>query len=126
MATGGGVPPYFYTRAEAPLPAGAHQVRMEFTYDGGIGKGGSVALFVDGAPVGEGRVERTHMLIFSMDETTEVGSDAASPVAEEYGPTDNAWSGTVAWVELDIGDAAADLDHLIAPAERFQLAMAKQ
>ena len=32
-----------------PVPAGTHQVRMEFTYDGGgLGRGGDVALYVDG------------------------------------------------------------------------------
>ena len=38
------------------LPAGKHQVRMEFTYDGGgLGRGGSVTLYLDGA-IGEGRM----------------------------------------------------------------------
>jgi hypothetical protein len=37
------------------LPAGRHQVRMEFTYDGGgLGKGATVTLFVDGKQVGQG------------------------------------------------------------------------
>ena len=40
-------------------PAGHHQVRMEFRYDGGgLGKGGTVALYVDGKKDGEGRVDR--------------------------------------------------------------------
>jgi hypothetical protein len=42
------------------LPAGRHQVRMEFTYDGGgLGKGATVTLFVDGKQVGQGRIDRT-------------------------------------------------------------------
>ena len=37
------------------LPAGEHQVRMEFAYaGGGLGKGGKVTLYVDGKKVGEG------------------------------------------------------------------------
>ena len=41
--------------AETPLPAGTHQVRMEFAYDGGgVGKGGTVTLYVDGQQVGDG------------------------------------------------------------------------
>ena len=117
----------FYTRADTSLPAGVHQVRMEFAYDGGgIGKGGTITLYVDGDQVAEGRVERTHLFIFSMDETTEVGNDAGSPVSEDYGPTGNAFIGKVAWVQLDIDAAAADADHLIAPEERFRIAMAKQ
>jgi Sulfatase len=118
---------YFYTRADTPLPAGTHQVRMEFAYDGGgIGKGGTITLYVDGAKVADGRVERTHLFIFSMDETTEVGNDAGAPVSEDYGPTGNAFTGKVAWVQVDIDAAAADADHLIAPEERFRIAMAKQ
>ena len=43
-----------------PVPAGKHQVRMEFAYDGGgLGKGGDVTLFLDGTEVGSGRVEMT-------------------------------------------------------------------
>ena len=46
--------------AEEPIPSGKHQVRMEFTYDGGgLAKGGDVTLYYDGTPVGQGRVERT-------------------------------------------------------------------
>jgi hypothetical protein len=34
------------------VPAGTHQVRMEFPYDGGgIGKDGGVTLYVDGKPL---------------------------------------------------------------------------
>ena len=61
----------------------------------GFGKGGDVALHVDGDKVATGRVERTHKQIFSMDETTEVGSDAGSTVSEDYGPRGNAFSGKV-------------------------------
>ena len=38
----------------------AQGIRMEFAYDGGgLGKGGAVTLFVNGAAVGVGRVEAT-------------------------------------------------------------------
>ena len=59
---------------------------MEFTYDGGgLGKGGDVALFVDGDKVGAGRVDATVPMVFSADETTDVGSDTATPVSDDYG-----------------------------------------
>jgi arylsulfatase len=110
-----------------PIPAGRHQVRMEFTYDGGgLGKGGSAALFVDGQPVGEGRVEATVPMIFSTDETTDVGADSATPVSDDYGPKDSHFSGRVHWVQLDLDEAAEDLDHLISPEERLRIAMARQ
>ena len=37
-----------------------------------------------------------------------------------------AFTGRVRWVELDIGDAADDQDHLISPEERLRVAMARQ
>ena len=113
--------------ATSPLPPGKHQARMEFTYDGGgIGKGAAIALHVDGKKVGEGRVPRTHALFFSMDETLEIGCDMGEPVSEDYEQRDNAFSGKVNWVQIDIDAAAADADHLIAPEERFRLVMARQ
>ena len=43
---------------------------MEFTYDGGgLAKGGTVALYIDGKNAGEGRVDQTEPLVFSADET---------------------------------------------------------
>ena len=56
----------YYVEASSPLPAGEHQVRMEFAYaGGGLGKGGKVTLFVDGKPVGEGHrpVDAGHGLL---------------------------------------------------------------
>ena len=57
---------------------------MEFTYDGGgLGKGGNAKLFVDGSQVGEGRIEATVPMLFSADETTDVGTDTATPVTDD-------------------------------------------
>jgi len=117
----------FETGAGAALPSGKHQVRMEFTYDGGgLGKGAGIALYVDGAKVGEGRVARTHAFLFSMDETMDVGCDVGEPVSPDYGPRDNAFSGKVNWVQIDIDAAARDVDHMIGAEERFKLMMARQ
>jgi arylsulfatase len=118
---------HFGVAATSPLPRGKHQVRMEFTYDGGgLGKGATVTLYVDGNAVGTGRVGRTHALFFSMDETLEVGCDVGEPVSPDYGPRGNAFSGNVNWVQIDIDAAAKDVDHMIAAEERFHLAVARQ
>jgi arylsulfatase A-like enzyme len=115
----------FHVGAEAPVPPGLHQVRMEFTYDGGgLGKGGTATLFVDGTAVGDGRVDGTVPMAFSADETADVGIDEASPVADDYGPGATAFTGTIHWVQLDIGEE--DHDHLISPEERLRVAMARQ
>jgi arylsulfatase A-like enzyme len=117
----------FKIYGEDPIPAGEHQVRMEFAYDGGgLGKGGDVTLYVDGEQVGEGRVDATVPMLFSADETTDVGSDTATPVSDDYGTRNSEFTGDVRWVQIDLGDAAEDADHLIGPEELLRVAMARQ
>jgi arylsulfatase len=117
----------FKVYGQEPVAAGEHQVRMEFGYDGGgLAKGGSVSLYVDGAKAGEGRVDATQPMIFSADETTDVGTDGGTPVSDDYGPKDSRFTGRIRWVQLDIDEAAEDLDHLITPEERLRIAMARQ
>ena len=43
-----------------------------------------------------------------------------------YGPRDNAFSGKIGWMRIDIDEAAKDADHLIGADERFNLARARQ
>jgi arylsulfatase len=117
----------FKIEGDASIPAGEHQVRMEFAYDGGgLAKGGTVTLYVDGEKVGEGRVEGTVPMIFSGDETMDVGTDTGTPVSDDYGPGHNTFNGRVKWVQIDLGDDAEDADHLITPEERLRVAMARQ
>jgi arylsulfatase A-like enzyme len=117
----------FKVHADEEVPAGTHQVRMEFAYDGGgLGKGGTVSLYVDGEKTGEGRVEGTVPMAYSADETCDVGSDTASPVSDDYTVEGSRFTGTIAWVQLDVDEAAEDLDHLITPEERLRVAMARQ
>jgi arylsulfatase A-like enzyme len=109
------------------IPAGEHQVRVEFAYDGGgLGKGGAATLYLDGENVGEGRVEATVPMAFSADETTDLGADSGTPVTDDFVANDAGFSGRVRWVQLDIGEDAADADHLISPEERYRIAMARQ
>jgi arylsulfatase len=115
----------FMAEATQPVPAGKHQVRMEFQYDGGgLAKGGTVSLYVDGRKAGQGRVEITQPMVFSADETCDVGKEGGSPVSPDYGPHGNGFSGEVNWVQIDVGKD--DHDHLISPEERFRVAMARQ
>ena len=41
-------------------------------------------------------------------------------------PTDNAFNGSVLWVQIDLGEDAEDADHLITAEERLRVAMARQ
>jgi arylsulfatase len=117
----------FKVYGDEPLSEGEHQVRLEFAYDGGgLGKGGTASLYLDRAKVGEGRVEATVPMLFSADETLDIGSDSGTPVTDDFGPADTEFNGRVLWIELDIGDDAADADHMITPDERLKIAMARQ
>jgi arylsulfatase A-like enzyme len=113
------------TEGASRLPGGVHQVRMEFAYDGGgLGKGGDVALFVDGKPAGKGRVKQTEYLVFSADETLDIGNETGSPVTKDY--KTRRFNGEVNWVEIDVDKDAEDVDHYIKPEERLAVAMAIQ
>ncbi len=115
----------FTTTAETSIASGKHQIRMEFAYDGGgLGKGGDVTLYYDGTAVGSGRVDLTQGIIFSADETTEVGYEAGTPVMSGYTTTDSKFTGKIQWVQIDTGDD--DHDHFIDPEERYRIAMATQ
>jgi arylsulfatase A-like enzyme len=131
-----GRPVYYYnffgierhkvTSAE-PLSAGEHQIRAEFDYaGGGLGKGATVTLYVDGDAVGDMRMQHTVPVVFSLDETLDVGSDTATPVSDEYASADSGLRGRVRWVQLDIDAAAEDPDHYVSAEDRYRIDMARQ
>ena len=115
----------FATEADTPIPEGTHQVRMEFAYDGGgLAKGGDVTLYYDGTAVGAGRVEATQPMIFSADETTDIGYESGTTVTPDYTAATSRFTGKIHWVQLDVG--TDDNDHFIDPEERLRVAMARQ
>ncbi|SFS15672.1 arylsulfatase [Microbacterium sp. cf046] len=115
----------FVAEAGSPIPVGTHQVRMEFAYDGGgLAKGGDVTLYYDGEAVGSGRVAATQAMVFSADETTDIGYESGTPVSADYTPQTSRFRGRIHWVQIDLGDD--DHDHLIDPGERMRVAMARQ
>jgi arylsulfatase len=59
-------------------------VRLAFKYAGGVGKGGTATLFVDGKQVAEGNIPQTLMARFSLDETFDVGEDTGTPIVDDY------------------------------------------
>ena len=108
------------------IPAGEHQVRMEFAYDGGgLGKGGTVTLYVDGErSATAASTHRADDLLGRRDDRRR--HDNATPVSDDYSPSDRRLHRSVEWVQIDIDEAAEDLDHLITPEERLRIAMARQ
>ena len=107
-----GKPTYCYNflglqeyKVSAPqaLAAGKATIRMNFDYDGGgIGKGGTATILVNGEKVASGRIERTQGMIFSADETAGVGMDDATPVTTDYKERDNAFTGKILKVTVDV------------------------
>jgi arylsulfatase A-like enzyme len=115
----------FTTEATQAIPAGRHQLRVEFAYDGGgYAKGGAVSLYYDGQKVGEGRVGATQPFIFSADEGLDIARETGTTVAAEYDVEDSAFTGQINWVELKVGKD--DHTHLIDPEEHIQVLMARQ
>jgi arylsulfatase A-like enzyme len=86
------------------LPPGHATVTLDFAYDGGgVGKGGTATLSVNGRQVAAGRVEKTQPNIFSADETADVGLDNQTPVAQGIGiGADTRFTGKIAKVTLDV------------------------
>jgi arylsulfatase A-like enzyme len=115
----------FTVEATQPIPPGKHQVRAEFAYDGGgLAKGGTLTLYHDGAAVGSGRIGATQPMIFSADETTDIGYESGTPVTDDYTTRSSRFTGKIRWVQIDLGDD--DHDHFIDDDERLRIAMARQ
>ena len=84
--------------ADDEHPPGEAGVEVRFAYDrDGGGKGGDVALYVDGSQLAGGRGEKTQPNIFSADETADVGLDNQTPVVESlgYGGSANHFTGKI-------------------------------
>jgi len=116
---------HFFVEANGKLPAGEHQVRMEFAYaGGGLGKGGKVTLFTDGKKVGEEDIPATLAMVFSADDGLDVGEDSGAPVSPDYGSRDNGFNGTVKGALLSIAEDKGE--HVVDPAEAIRVALARQ
>jgi arylsulfatase A-like enzyme len=115
----------YEVEAADPLPGGEHQVRMEFAYDGGgLGKGGTATLYLDGDKIAEGRVEHTHATVFSADSTALVGNKYGAPIGPDLEIEGNPFNGTIKGVQIDL--KLSDADHKVSDAERWRVAMAIQ
>ena len=108
-----GIPTYTYNflglqqftvSAKKPLPAGKATLRYEFAYDGGgLGKGGTGSILVNGTKVAEGRIDKTQPLAFSGDEGGDVGEDGETPVVADYGiPAPYKFTGKIEKVTIDL------------------------
>ena len=97
---------------------------MEFAYDGGgLAKGGDVTLFYDGEPVGTGRVGATQPMIFSADETTDIGYESGTTVTPDYTARTADSPGRSTGCS---STSAPTTTTILAPDERLRIAMARQ
>jgi arylsulfatase len=84
------------------------EIKLQFDYDGGgNGKGGLATLYVDGEKVAEGRVDKTEPLMYSADETADVGVDEATQVADKVFKDvhDSEFTGHVTKVTISIPES---------------------
>jgi arylsulfatase len=118
---------HFFAESEGKIPTGRQQVRMEFAYDGGgLGKGGTATLYIDGKKAGAGKIAATAPMIFSCDDGCDVGRDTGAPVSPDHGPRGNAFNGRVRGVQIAIAEAAKAETHMVSPEEALRVAMARQ
>ncbi|MFF1877512.1 arylsulfatase [Leifsonia sp. NPDC058230] len=111
--------------SDQAIGAGTHQVRAEFAYaGGGIGRGGTVTIYIDGSAVGTAEVERTHPMYFSFDEGLDVGIDTGMPAYEGYTVPQGRFTARIDWAEIDLG--LDDHSHLLDPDEWLAAAMRHQ
>ena len=76
---------HYSVAAKDPLAAGKHSVVFDFQYDGGgIGKGGTGTLSVDGKEVAQGRIEHTIPFRIAVDETFDVGEDTGTCASPDH------------------------------------------
>jgi len=75
----------FRIASSQAMTPGKHTIVFDFRYDGGgLGKGGTGTLSVDGRQVAQGRIDRTIRARFSFDETLDIGEDTGTPVVDDY------------------------------------------
>ncbi|MDN3637495.1 arylsulfatase [Simiduia curdlanivorans] len=95
----------FVVESPKALPSGKSTVTLNFAYDGdGLGKGGMATLLVNGKQVAQGRIGKTQPMIFSADETADVGLDNQTPVALGigYGPDETKFTGKINKVTVEL------------------------
>ena len=86
-----------------PLPEGKVTIRYEFEYEGGgLGKGGTGTIQVNGEKVAAGKIERTQSNVFSADEGVDVGVDGETAVTEDYREGDNKFTGQIVKVTVEL------------------------
>jgi len=88
--------------SDQTVPSGKVTLGFSFAYDGGIGAGGRGTLLIHGKKAGEGRIQRTEAVMFSDDETFDVGLDTGTPVTDTY-QVPFWFTGTIDRIDIHLG-----------------------
>ncbi|HSP07957.1 MAG TPA: sulfatase-like hydrolase/transferase, partial [Acidobacteriota bacterium] len=105
--------------AAKPLASGKSTIRFDFKYDGGgLGKGGTGTLFVNNEQAAQGRIEHTEAMIFSADETADVGIDLGTPVVESIGAeAKSRFTGHIPSVKIELRDVDQKAEGAVKKAQ---------
>ena len=96
-----------------------YQWTKQVASDHGGTKGGTGTLFVNDKKVAEGRIERTQPMIFSADETADVGIDLATTVVEAIGSEARSrFTGRIPEVTIEVRDASAKANAAVREAQK--------
>ena len=109
---------HYTVAAGHKLPGGKATIRYVFAYDGGgVGKGGTGTIFVNGKAVASARIEHTQCCMFSGDEGADVGADEGTPVTDAY-KVPFRFTGKIEKVTIDLKEANAADNDAAAMAEK--------
>jgi arylsulfatase len=96
-------PKYLVKLQGSALSSGDHKLQVDFTYDGGgVGKGGTFTLSVDGKQVDQKKVDQTIGVRFSLDETWDVGEDTGTPLEFDIYDVPFKFTGELKKVSVDL------------------------
>jgi arylsulfatase len=102
------------------LGPGKSTLVFDFAYDGGgMGKGGTGTLSVNGKQVAQGRIERTQPIFFSADDTADVGIDLGTPVVESVGAERKSrFTGRIPKLVIEVRDVSPQAEAAVEEAQR--------
>lgn len=117
---------HFLIEGDTEVPSGRHALSVEFEPTGdaeplkGIGTPGTIKLFIDSAPAGEGVLPVTIPNVMGLQSGVSVGQDAGAPVTDAYAPP-FPFTGTLHRVVYDISGK-----HVIDSEAEIRIALARQ
>lgn len=89
--------------APSALAPGKHTIVYEFIPDAAKpGAGGNSIITIDGKKMAEGHIPKTQPFAFSADEGVDVGVDSETNVSPDYNQGDNAFTGKIVKVTINV------------------------